>query len=147
MPTSTYVALATTELTSTATTITFSSIPATYRDLVLVLNVPSSDNLVYIKPNGSSSNLSSVRAYNVGSSLYSNTETSWADPASGTYTRFFTYNLMDYSATDKHKTVLFRQNFSTNITFMGAGRWASTTAISSLVIERETGSLPVGIEA
>jgi hypothetical protein len=36
MPTSTYVALATTTLGATAASVTFSSIPATYRDLLLV---------------------------------------------------------------------------------------------------------------
>ena len=44
-PVSTYVALATTTLGATASSVTFSSIPATYRDLVLVTNAQTTTAL------------------------------------------------------------------------------------------------------
>jgi hypothetical protein len=66
MPTSTYVALATTTLGATAASVTFSSIPATYRDLVLVYNGTTSANIgVDVEFNGdtNSANYSRVFMY------------------------------------------------------------------------------------
>jgi hypothetical protein len=42
---------------------------------------------------------------------------------------------MDYSATDKHKTVLARHNNSAGEVSMSAGRWASNTAINSISLK------------
>jgi hypothetical protein len=42
---------------------------------------------------------------------------------------------MDYSATDKHKTVLNRSNNAAITTFGWASRWANTAAITSIAID------------
>ena len=146
MATPTYIALATTTLSSSATSVTFSSIPQTYRDLILVASVPSSSETIDLYPNGVSSNLSLVWAYGYAPSNYNSaTDTAWTEVSSGTQPRLNVYNLMDYSATDKHKTVLSRQNFGDQTIAMMAGRWASTTAISSLLLNRSGGaSFPSG---
>lgn len=144
MPTPTYVPLATITLTATDSEIIFSSIPATYRDLILIVYAPASSGQIAINPNGSSSDLSQVRAYNVGGTRYSNTATSWNDPSSGEETRFFTYQILDYSDTSKHKTALWRQNYGTEIVIMGAGRWANTDAISSLTLIKGVDNFAIG---
>jgi hypothetical protein len=51
---------------------------------------------------------------------------------------------MDYSATDKHKTVLSRANNAANGVTAIAGRWASTSAITSIVLTFQSSSLATG---
>jgi hypothetical protein len=43
---------------------------------------------------------------------------------------------MDYSATDKHKTILSRANVAGTFTMALAGRWANTSAINQVSIFR-----------
>jgi hypothetical protein len=43
-------------------------------------------------------------------------------------------NIFDYSATDKHKTVIARADTSSAVAQGWASRWANTSAITSLVI-------------
>lgn len=129
------------ELSSPVSSVTFSAIPQGYGDLVLVASVPSSSETIDLYPNGVSSNLSLVWAYGYApSNNNSATDTAWTEVSSGTRPRLNIYNLMDYSATDKHKTVLSRQNFGDQTIAMMAGRWASTTAISSLLLNRSGGA-------
>jgi hypothetical protein len=47
---------------------------------------------------------------------------------------FFIIQLMDYSATDKHKTVLSRKNQAARTTVAQASRWASTSAINKITV-------------
>lgn len=146
----TYIPLATITLTGTDSSIDFASIPATYRDLVLVVQGTTTTGAgLPMRFNGDSgSNYSNVVAYGDGSSTAS---------GSGSGTSFelgyFTTNpamsivqIMDYSATDKHKTALIRYGSpaSTNITAMRAGRWASTAAITSITLTLTTGSYSSG---
>jgi hypothetical protein len=143
MPTPTYIALATTTLGSNAATVTFSSIPATYKDLIVVFNggwINSSNGESIIRFNGDAgANYSRIYALGDGSSTGSGanaglTEGSWwaMDNSANSNS---TLQIMDYSATDKHKTVLSRSNsFPGLYTLMMAGRWASTSAINQISI-------------
>jgi hypothetical protein len=139
MPTSTYVALATTTLASATATVTFSSIPATYRDLILVFEGKSSSTLenTYIQLNGDATagNYPYVLMLGTGSSAISAAYTArtWgeADTTGGN----MIYQFMDYSATDKHKTVLFRTNRSAGGVTAQAGRWANSSAITSIALQ------------
>lgn len=135
MPTNTYTALATLTLTGTDSEIVFSSIPATYRDLILIYNGSASGNGdFYLSANGdTASNYSNVQMAGNGSSAYSSSFSS-----SGFYVGqltgdrlAFKVQLMDYSATDKQKTVLTRADSQTQ-TMAFASRWANTAAITSL---------------
>ena len=138
MPTPTYVPLATIDATS-ASIVTFSSIPATYRDLVVVINgQPSSFPIsVYLQFNNdtTAANYPQIYAYGDGSATGSTSLTSAGMHAmynpSGTKVTSIN-NIMDYSATDKHKTALHRSNGDWVI--MWAGRWANTSAISEIDI-------------
>jgi hypothetical protein len=142
MPTPTYTPLATVTLGSSAASVTFSSIPATYRDLVLVIDGPaltSSEGNLYAIINGDTgANYSRVFMSGTGSSAYS------ASASGETVLNFGYYQpnkhttiaqFMDYSATDKHKTVLSRVNNTNGEVYGWASRWASTSAITSLLID------------
>lgn len=147
MATATYIALANLTLTGTDSSITFSSIPATYRDLVLVISAASDDaataDNIGVYFNSSTSNYSTVRMLGTGSTTISGTapvSTRIAQitvPAANLTGQFGSaiINVMDYSATDKHKTVLVRSNTPGDQTHAAAGRWADTSAITSVTID------------
>jgi hypothetical protein len=133
MPTLTYTPLATITLGSSASSVTFSSIPATYRDLILVA-LPLGDE-AGIRFNGDTgSNYTYVQMFGNGTSPFSD---------SGTLTSLYVTGpsvpaiaqIMDYSATDKHKTALNRRN-TASLTFVAAmaNRWANTAAVNTMTI-------------
>jgi hypothetical protein len=139
MPTPTYTPLATVTLGSSAATVTFSNIPATYRDLVVVFNgAQNASSTSYVmRFNGdSASNYSFVLMAGNGSSSSSSsgTFTGAAPGVIGTTQTNIFYQVMDYSATDKHKTVLTRTDDPGTQTVAWASRWANTAAITSLAI-------------
>ena len=150
MPTPTYTPLATVTLASTSTSITFSSIPATYRDLRLIISVPPSGAgpRMILRFNGDSgSNYSGVRMFGNGSSATSNTSgggEAYVLDASNTGGALVKVEVMDYSATDKHKTQLIRMDDAAAITFAIANRWANTDAITSILVGSTINSYPVG---
>jgi hypothetical protein len=53
-------------------------------------------------------------------------------------------HIMDYSATDKHKTVLSRANRASSGVDAIAGRWASTSAITSIKYFASGRTLDIG---
>jgi hypothetical protein len=150
MPTATYTALATTTVATAVASITFSSIPATYRDLIIVHNNFGTTN------NDSNSNFrfNSDTGSNY-SRIYAFREASVASGAdAGTYLPVFGLrttlgvsisHIMDYSATDKHKTILTRSNSTDNLVWMSAGRWASTSAINTIQLNAFSGNFAVGL--
>ena len=156
-PVSTYVALATETLSGTDTSITFSSIPATYRDIVVVAKTFSASATgVGVRFNGDTgSNYSMVYASGDGSTATSSAYTSdRAEPyISGATDHLILMQIMDYSATDKHKTILARSSGGGASVFAHANRWANTAAVTSLEVlsfggQSFTGTISLyGIEA
>jgi len=146
MPTPTYTALANTTLASAGTTITFSSISQDYRDLILVVNGSFASAASYtFRFNGDTgSNYFSVYAQAVhGGNITSSTFTStsmvpWAANNIVANTNFTNITqVMDYSATNKHKTMLHRtggRQSADDFIAMSAGRWGNTAAITSMTI-------------
>ena len=135
MPTSTYTALATVTLASTDSEIVFGSIPATYRDLVVVINIPSLTGSPtarggYISLN--STGLSSVYMTGNGSSASSGTDATDGIAAFANAQGVYTFQIMDYSATDKHKTVLTRASIGSTAVWAIASRYASNSAVTSV---------------
>ena len=53
-------------------------------------------------------------------------------------------SIMDYSATDKHKTVLSRSGQANSAVDAWAGRWANTTGITSFGMAPATGNFQAG---
>ena len=145
MPTPTYTALATVTLASTAATVTFGSIPATMRDLVLVVNGKTSANQATgLRFNSDSgSNYTMVRMFTTSSSTSTTTYglLTTGDPTADTLS---IAQIMDYSATDKHKTFLVRSNIPANNTAAHAVRWANTAAITTVAVEAISTTWAVG---
>lgn len=150
MPTPTYTALQTITLGSTASSVTFSSIPATYRDIHLVMTTPSwtgAADMLFRLNGDTGSNYSLVRVQALSGDVSSGT-------ASGTSQYYgvaiysgavmATATWLDYSATDKHKTALHRMHQEDDYVWMAASRWASTSAVTSLSLFLNSGSYPVG---
>jgi hypothetical protein len=155
MPTPTYTPLATVTLGSAVSSVTFSSIPATYRDLILVVN-GSHSNQSYsrMRINGDTgSNYSAVdmkgnsNGATSATGTYTTIDIIWNEITSNSQ-YLSTVNLMDYSATDKHKTLLVRAKGTASngglSTFADSWRWANTAAITSLNLYASTGTYNVG---
>jgi hypothetical protein len=136
MPTATYIALANTTLSANAGTVTFSNIPNTYRDLVAVINVVGLTGSPtarggHMTVNGSGG--SSVFMYGAGSgSGTSGTDGSDLVIPFANAHGVFIVNIMDYSATDKHKTILTRASTASASVWAIASRFASTNAVTSI---------------
>lgn len=140
------VGLATTTLASASATVTFSSISGAYRDLRIILHCShSADNEVDLnyRFNGDSgSNYTRVAMTGNGSSAGSfatGPDTELQLLQGSTTLSVATTDIMDYSATDKHKTVLARGNLTSGRVSAFAGRWASTAAITSISITPRSG--------
>lgn len=150
MPTATYIPLATITLSSTDSEIVFGSIPSGYKDLVLVAdyNLTAGAQNMRIRTNSDTgSNYTYVEAGGDGSSPFSSSNTysfMYAGYVNTTGRTMSVTHLMDYSATDKHKTALTRFNKSDNYTIMIASRWANTNAINTLSISPQTTTFTVG---
>jgi hypothetical protein len=144
------VALANITLGSAAATVTFSSIPATYRDLRLVISGSgaSASGLHYLQINAdTASNYSSVRMYGDGASTGSDTATSGGARIGNIYGSDMNgiIDIFDYSATDKHKTMLSRNNIPTGLVIADVNRWASTAAVTSVKVFPGAGSYNTGM--
>ncbi len=142
MPTNTYTPLATITLTGTDSEIVFSSIPATYRDLILIVSHKVSGagetDVRFNTDDGNNYTTVTMRG-GADSSTYSATYTANGikpqNSVGGSTTQndFFRVDIMDYSATDKHKTSLLRSgNGSTSFVQNHAVRWANTAAINTV---------------
>jgi hypothetical protein len=134
MPTPTYTPLATVTLGSSASSVTFSSIPATYRDLVVVFNgTVSTAGDLYMTLNSDTTNANYSFVRMVGSAT-ATSQTEATREIALTYTdrNVHIIQVMDYSATDKHKTSLSRSNGPANVVAAYASRYASTSAITSV---------------
>jgi len=139
MPTPTYLLVATTTLLGNTNQVVFGSLPQTYRDLIVVYSGTLSTGgpsgiEFYFNADETAANYSYVWAYG---------ESGGAASASGT-NQFFVgssgqstsiLQIMDYSATDKHKTTLTRSSSAASETDMLASRWANTAAITSIVFK------------
>lgn len=139
MPTPTYTPLATVTLGSSASSVTFSSIPATYRDLrIMIAGTTSGGVNTVLRFNGDTgSNYTGVLMYGTGSSAVSGTFGAGSFAYFGALwtTQGNTYaDIMDYSATDKHKTLISRYNSAANEAGAMASRWANTAAITSVTV-------------
>lgn len=156
MPTPTYTPLANITLGSTSSTVTFSSISQLYRDLVLVvmpIGSTASNFLVQVNGDTTNANYSVVNMRGNGFGASSGTTSGypgWNVAFSSSVLTTAGHNtrleIMDYSATDKHKTALIRTNNTPlgEATEAEAGRWANTAAITSLTCVTQGSSFVAG---
>lgn len=138
-------------LASTDTEVIFANIPNSFRDLYIVINGElSTTNTpdVTMKLNSDASNYSQIYMRGNGNTtasgtysvIYLNSASTWS--SGRRYSHIV--NVMDYSATDRHKTVLARGNWSGGDINATASRWASTAVVTSVGFSVNSGSFAVG---
>ena len=144
-----YEHIATITLDSSASSVTFSSIPQGYRDLELIVDGSGDSNANFGARfnNDTGSNYSFVAMYGNGSSGIADTNTINYIPlvyasANGVSQGFA--QIMDYSAVDKHTTSLLRQNNVNDVVRAMTVRWSNTAAITEIDIFRSAGNINSG---
>ena len=152
---STYEPIATNTLGSATASVTFSSIPATYTDLILVTSASTTSatnsGRADVTVNGdTASNYSFTRVYgdgSVASSYRRSSQTAFAELLNSTSGNFYPMVLqfMNYSNTTTNKSVL--QNAFVSASFrreIGVGLWRSTSAITSITLTAFSTTFVVG---
>lgn len=147
-------ALASITLQQATASVSFSGIPQNYRDLVLVAaGTMSTNNLdinMTLNSDSTDSNYSRVWMSGRGDNNTATSGTSsqrritawgyWGtDQVANSIAQ-----LMDYSVTNKHKTVLVRSNRQSSGLDAIALRWANTTAITSLELSPTSSTFAAG---
>jgi len=152
----TYTLISSNVLSSSAASVTFSAIPATYTDLVLRISARTdsgSTYTVYVQPNGTASGYSWTRLRGNGSAAssaagtgatrgYLNSDS--ADDLNATANTFgsMEFYLPSYTASQYKPASNFgawETNASAANMSATAGLWSNNTAVSSLVIQTDAG--------
>ena len=151
---STYTPISTQTLSANAASVTFSGIPQTYTDLVLVGAVGSTstsfDRGMRLQFNGDTTSLySDTDIYGEASTAASfrrssQTQTTVLEAIarSGNYSAY-TINIMNYANTTTNKTVIARGG-TTNLISASVGLWRSTAAINSITINLNSDNIASG---
>jgi hypothetical protein len=138
--TPTYVLLNQVTLAATASEVAFSNLPQNYSDLVVVIDGSSSSITNWrIRFNGDSgANYSFIALSGTGSGTAGNTYINevfatyvWQNYSATTSRMMARLQIMDYSALDKHKTMLARSDSGVGSTELFANRWGNTAAVTS----------------
>ena len=133
----TYEPIATNVLTSNQTSITFSSIPQTYTDIVVVIDGISADNdECRFQFNGSATGYSFTQFYGLSSAAGSTRGTARTTGRIGsirTTPNIIIGHIINYTNTTSYKTVISRDGTTTIITEAFANTWQNTAAITSIV--------------
>lgn len=150
MPTPTYTPLANITLGSAASSVTFSSITAGYRDLILIatFSQTASSRINHIF-NGetSATNYSYVDMYGDGTTASSSTASGnnkYIDPSASALSTQVTIHIMDAFTIGKQKTSLIRFDRVGLGTSARATRWANTAAITSYALNSNTSTFTAG---
>ncbi len=143
---STYTPIASQTLSSAAASVTFSGIPQTYTDLVLVV---AGTNASGLSGNGirfnsdTSSNYSSTNLDGNGSSASSARHTNQTYIRAGisfTSQSISIINIQNYANTTTNKTVLARGGAAESYVRADVGLWRSTSAINSIFYFVDSGA-------
>lgn len=135
----TYTPIATSTLSSASSSVTFSSIPSTYTDLVLVLGGASETGVgLALRFNGdTSTNYSNTYLGGSGTTAISGRATNAVIGRFGnigTTNTTATAHIMNYSNTSTYKTTLGRASSVTEYAIAYVSLWRSTSAINSVVV-------------
>jgi hypothetical protein len=152
----TYTQIASTTLGTAASSVTFSSIPSTYTDLVLIssvyktggsgqsgvfqLNGDTATNYSFTYLNGNGTSATSGRAT---SQTYGSFDL-WGQSMSDTTFEAHALNFQNYSNTTTYKTILYRGNAVNKGLEQGVNLWRSTAAINSILLFLNAGSFVAG---
>jgi len=151
---STYEKIATNTLSSAQSSITFSSIPSTYTDLVLIsnaavssgaaqmlcrLNSDTGSNYSFTRLGGDGSTTESSRASSV-----SYMQITWFGYLTTTINQAGIANFMNYSNSTTNKTVLTRSNNAGNGVGSNVNLWRSTSAINTILLYPDASTFATG---
>lgn len=143
-------------LGSASTLVTFSSIPSTYTDLVLVASIQCENTSFYIRCNSDTTNKYSATLLSGDGSSASSSRFSQTDlGGNGIYTPGNTFpnatsfgvgiwNFQNYSNTTTFKTILSRVGSAGLSTKAIVNLYASTSAITQLDIRPFSGTISAG---
>jgi hypothetical protein len=146
----TYEPIASTLLASPALSVTLSSIPSTYTDLVLVVGLFEPTNwgsAVLVLNSDTATNYSSTRVGGDGSTAFSARQTNVSNIYPGQISNgtIFIFNINNYSNTNVFKTIISRGNGTGQVLVASASLWRSTSAINSIAFSNGGGvNLPTG---
>jgi hypothetical protein len=147
----TYSNISTTTLGTASATVSFSSIPSTYTDLILVCSILGADATRLWSFNGdTASNYSYTFVRGDGSTATSGRGTTekmfiaFCDITNTTQPTVAIANFQNYSNTSTYKTVVMRGSAVGKWVSASIGMWRSTAAINSFTISTDAGSFGVG---
>jgi hypothetical protein len=150
----TYEPIATNTVSGSSTSvITFSSIPATYTDLIIVEQATASASAyssIYFNADNASTNYSKTYLFGSGTSAVSGRDSNQATfgtfdyISSGTTPNVHIYQINNYSNTTTYKTLLMRYNLTNDGTGAFVGLWRSTAAVSTITFTRSSGTYTAG---
>lgn len=144
----TYTPIATNKLTAPTATVTFSSIPSIYTDLVIVVNA-NADSSTQLRLRFNSDTGSNYSATMVGAdgadafTVRVSNEASMNAAGLATRSGVNILNIMNYANTTTYKTVIGRWNLDSpgyGETGVKIGTWRSTAAITSIVLFPTSGN-------
>ena len=154
MATNTYVALQTQTLGSSSASVTFSSIPATYTDLYIVIeakNLTGNSDVLMRFNSDSGSNYSATILGGDGSSAYSARRTNstsvilnYFDFLNSSTATQFNVNIQNYSNATTYKTAILRANRADQATEAVVGLWRNTAAITQIDLTPSSSSFAAG---
>lgn len=155
----TYEPIATTTLGSSASSISFTSIPSTYTDLVVIGVGTSSDgsNHGLQFNNDTAFNYSTTMFGGNGSSTFTERKTTssgdggrrafvWTSNGSTNQFNFIAH-VMNYSNSTTNKSIIARYNQAGSYVWTTVGLWQSTSAINRVDLIPHTGTFSSGFTA
>jgi hypothetical protein len=146
---STYEKIATNTLGSSQSSVTFSSIPATYTDLIIIIDgiMSNASELRYRFNGDSGSNYSFTQLFGSGSAVSTGTNPNRVYGRIGSTRTTQTVQIgqiNNYSNTTTFKTVLSRESTAGSAVQAFVGLWRSTSAINEILFNAETGTFSSG---
>lgn len=143
----TYDVVATQTLNSTSSTITFSSIPQTYQNLILVVFTRTDNGNFKINVNSDTgSNYSATFMRGNGTSVSSSRTTNQTayipDTPSGSDKGLGIFQFQNYSNTTTYKTILNRSGDVIPQITASVALWRSTSAISTITLTQPNAGQP-----
>jgi hypothetical protein len=141
----TYEPIATNTLSSSAATVTFSSISGSYTDLIIICSVKgsASNGTIQVRFNGDTgTNYSYTRMYGVGSGTpgtdrSSNVSSMQLEDAGASFSGQFIVArgfINNYSNSTTYKTMIGRGDEVGNVTMATSNLWRNSSAITSITI-------------
>jgi hypothetical protein len=147
----TYTPIARTVFDVATANLTFSNIPQSYTDLVIVATYANTGGQTdsNLRFNGdSNNNYSKIQMYGTGSAAGSNAQSNWSNFGGfgyvGTTLSNTICNIMNYSNSTTYKTIIVRSNDTAGLTMANIGSWRSTAAITSITIDFDNNNFTAG---